>query len=93
MGYGKDSFLEQPFAPLKSHILFKSLIHPLPLKRQCSFTTPRLAERKQHGSHLYQEMVYSVEQVELMGLVRRCFVMAQEVKRVTEMGWSWGLHQ
>ncbi len=50
-----------------------------------AFTTLDLVERKEHCSYLYQEVVHSLEQVELMGLVRRCFTMDQEVQRVTRV--------
>jgi hypothetical protein len=56
LGSGKDSFLEQPSAPLKSRILFKSLLHLLLLKRGASFMTPRLAEKKWYCWYLYTEL-------------------------------------
>lgn len=52
------------------------------------FTNPGLVERMQHYSHLPQELVYSLEQVELTGLVRRYFVMMEKVKQLTGMYWS-----
>ena len=58
-----------------------------------SFTILDQASRKWYCSYLHQELVYSLEQVELMGLVCRCSAMAEKVKRVTELDWLWCLHQ
>ncbi len=40
-----------------------------------------------------QQLVYSREQKESIGLVRRCYAMVGEVKRLTGMNWSSGLRQ
>ena len=44
------------------------------------FMTPSLVERKQHCSYQHQMLVDSLEPVEPMGFVRRCFVMAGEMQ-------------
>src|SRR5713101_4269278 len=62
-------------------------------KHWASFTTLDLAEREEHCSHLSQNLAQSLDQVELIGLVRCCFAMAREVKQLTGMHWSWCLHQ
>ncbi len=47
-----------------------------------------LVERKNHCSHLYQEVVYSLEQMEPMGLECRCSMRARKVWQLTGMNWS-----
>ena len=42
-----------------------------------------LGER--HCSHLYQELVQSLEQMEWIGIASRCFAIAGKVKWVTGM--------
>ena len=75
MGSDNDSRFLGPFSPVEPFSLLKSLLN--------------LMERnKWRCSHLKQEWVYSLEQVEPMRLVRRHFAMAREVKRVTGVDWS-----
>ena len=90
-GYDKDSFLGQPFALLQSHVLFKPLTHLLHLKRWDSFTALGQASRKEHCSHLYQEVVYFLEQMESIGPVRRCKAQVEELKRLVGVDWAWSL--
>ena len=48
----------------------------------------RWASRQWYCSHLSQEVVYSLEQVEPMGFVRRCFAIAGTVQRLAGVDWS-----
>ncbi|SRR6266566_3837722 len=58
-----------------------------------SFTTTGQALRKERCSHLSQELVYSLEQVESMGLARRCQAQAEEEQQLAGVSWSRGLHR
>ncbi len=53
-----------------------------------SLMAPALVEGKERCSHLSQMVAGSLEQMEPMRLVHRCFVLVAEGQRLVELSWS-----
>jgi hypothetical protein len=57
-------------------------VHRCSREPYLNLTTQYLVEEKRYCSSYYQEAMYSLEQLQPMGLVRWCSAMAVELKRV-----------